>query len=197
MKAPAISGPVQRNLTQALREVMRRVLPWVPFLVLLAWGWPVDDVFHAVPSYQDALEVLWGIEWYGAHFPDRDLLFYPLLFHPEGWHVATFAYGPAVFLPLLPLFRWGGAAFAYNAGALLSLFVAFAGMFRLARHGGGAPLHLLGLPLAPDLRSSQHPLWLDVVALDGLVVRPGLPRGPSALGILRLDGGIVGDDRRL
>jgi hypothetical protein len=133
MKAPAISGPVEGNLTQALREVMRRVLPWVPFLALLVWAWPVDDLFHTIPSYQDALEVLWGIEWYGAHFPDRDLLFYPLLFHPEGWHVATFAYGPAVFLPLLPLFRWGGAAFAYNTGALLSLFVAFAGMFRLAR----------------------------------------------------------------
>ncbi|MGD1994101.1 MAG: hypothetical protein PVI59_12990, partial [Anaerolineae bacterium] len=133
MNESLMSGAGREGSPRTIHQVMELVLPWVAFLVLLGWGWRVDDLFRSVPGYQDALEVLWGIEWYGEHLMDRDLLVYPLLFHPAGWRVATFAYGPGVFVPLLPLYHWGGAAFAYNAGALLSLFVALAGMFRLAR----------------------------------------------------------------
>lgn len=115
---------------------MRLVAPWALFLAFLVWGWRVEDLFHAVPAYGDVLEVTWGVEWVAAHFPHRSLLFYPLAFHPQGWHVATFAYGPLVFLFLLPLYGLGNTAFAYNAGVILSLFVAYGGMFCLARRLG-------------------------------------------------------------
>ena len=43
-------------------------------------------------------------------------------------------------LALAPLYKLGGAAFAYNVACLLSFFVAFAGMLRLARQFSTATL---------------------------------------------------------
>jgi hypothetical protein len=60
-------------------------------------------------------------------------LFTPLVFHPLGWHTATLAYTPVLFLLALPIRELGGLAFAYNVLAVLALVVAFAGAFRLAR----------------------------------------------------------------
>lgn len=109
------------------------IAPWALFLALLLWGWRVKDLFHAIPAYGDVLEVVWGIAWYSDHLLDRKLWFYPLIFHPEGWQVTTFSFGPLVFIPLIPLYRAGGAAFAYNVATLACFFIAFAGMYRLAQ----------------------------------------------------------------
>jgi hypothetical protein len=108
-------------------------IPWIVFIALLAWGWRVYDMFHAIPYYGDVLEVVWGIAWYGDHLLDGQLFYFPRIFQPEGWQVAVFGYGPGMFIPLLPLYKLGGAAFAYNAAVLVSFFIAFAGMHNLAR----------------------------------------------------------------
>ncbi|MEZ4767827.1 MAG: hypothetical protein R2844_05305 [Caldilineales bacterium] len=111
-----------------------RVLPYLGFAALLLLGWRVWDLAHALPAYDDVLEVLWTLRWYdGALRGQHGFLVYPLAFFPTGWHVATYAGGPFMFLVLLPLYWVGGAAFAYNVATLLTFLVSFAGMLRLAR----------------------------------------------------------------
>ena len=116
-----------------LAKIGELTIPWILFLAMLVWAWRVRDLFHEIPFYGDVFEVLWGITWYGDHLLDGQFIFYPLVFHPEGWYVATFAYGPALFIPMLPLYAFGGAAFAYNATSLVSAFLVFAGMYLLTR----------------------------------------------------------------
>ncbi len=110
------------------------LLVWIPFLLMLTWRWQ-SNVFTTIPSYGDALEMIWGTIWYGQNLQNGLSLpaIYPLIFHPEGWYVATFANGLGLFLLLVPFYLLAGAAFAYNIVALLSLFIAYAGMYKLSR----------------------------------------------------------------
>ncbi|MGH2537481.1 MAG: hypothetical protein ACRDHL_08820, partial [Candidatus Promineifilaceae bacterium] len=112
----------------------KRLGPWLLFFGLLFWRWHAP-LFTTIPGYGDALEVAWGIRWYATALttPGVALGFYANAFYPEGWQVATFAYGPALLLPLAGLSGLGGVAFAYNAGAILTQIIAFAGTLRLGR----------------------------------------------------------------
>jgi hypothetical protein len=102
-------------------------------------GWRVANLTGALPAYGDVLEVVWTTIWYdGALRGMHGFLVYPSIFFPVGWHVATFAGGPAMFLLLLPLKWLGGPAFAYNVTTLLTFALAFAGTNRLARRFLGA-----------------------------------------------------------
>jgi hypothetical protein len=103
------------------------------FAALIIWGWRTRDLLHTVPSYGDALEGLWATEWYAKTLSaGGNPAVYPLAFFPAGWHVATYAWGPANFLILLPLYALGGAAFAYNVATLVTFVLAFAGTLALA-----------------------------------------------------------------
>jgi hypothetical protein len=137
-KAGLASSSVSVSLPMA--KLAELIVPWLLFMALLLWGWRVKNLFHAIPSYGDVLEVLWGIEWYGDRIPGESPLFYPLIFHPQGWQVATFAHTPVTLIALAPLYKFGGSVFAYNIAVLLSFFVAFAGMYRLARELAASPL---------------------------------------------------------
>ena len=107
--------------------------PWLAFAALLVWGWRTTDLFHTVPSYGDTLEGLWATEWYAKTLSaGGNAAVFPLAFFPAGWHVATYAWGPANFLILLPLYALGGAAFAYNVATLITFALAFAGTLALA-----------------------------------------------------------------
>jgi hypothetical protein len=111
----------------------RHVAPWAAFGLLLLWGWRVSDLAHALPTYDDVLEVVWITSWYDAALRGlHGAQLFPLIFFPAGWHVATYAGGPALLLGLLPLNWLGGPAFAYNVLALITFIVSFAGMRRLA-----------------------------------------------------------------
>ena len=91
----------------------------------------VDSRFSVLLEGRSFLE---SPRWYdGALRGQHGFLVYPLAFFPAGWHVATFAGGPFLFVVLLPLYWMGGAAFAYNVATLLAFLVAFAGMLKLAR----------------------------------------------------------------
>jgi hypothetical protein len=110
-----------------------RTVPFLVFAGLLAAGWRAWDIFHAVPSYEDVLEVIWSVAWYnGALAGMHGAATYPLVFFPTGWQVATFGEGPAIFLLLLPLSWLGGLAFAHNVGLWLTFLIAFLGARRLA-----------------------------------------------------------------
>jgi hypothetical protein len=116
------------------RGLLRSLVPYVLFGALLAFGWRAWDLVHALPYYEDVLEVTWTIKWYdgairGLHGAGVN----PLVFFPTGWQVATFADGPAMFLLLLPLNWLGGAAFAYNCTLWLTFLIAFIGARQLAR----------------------------------------------------------------
>lgn len=109
-------------------------ISWLLFGLLLLWGWRTTDLAHSVPSYGDALEGLWATHWYAEALANQQSpAWYPLAYHPAGWYVFTYAWGPANFLFLLPLHWLGGAAFAYNAATLLSLAIAFGGSLLLSR----------------------------------------------------------------
>jgi hypothetical protein len=133
-----IKSPQDQNLRQPrsreLRALAARTAPWLCCIGLLVWGWRAYDLAHSIPAYWDVMEVLWATQWYGdalrLHY---NVSLYPLLFHPLGWHVATYAGGPFMFLLLLPLYWLGGAALAYNVVTLATFVVAFAGSYTLAR----------------------------------------------------------------
>ncbi len=117
------------------RQIVVWLLPWLVFLVALACMWRITDLGHSVVAYGDVLEVTWGSQWYAAAVRGETPapFFYPLIFFPEGWQLATFGYGPGMFLTLLPFQLWGGAAFAFNVVTLLSLLLAYAGTFHFTR----------------------------------------------------------------
>lgn len=104
------------------------------FAALLLWGWRTTDLVRTVPAYGDALEGLWATTWYAeALSTGSNPAVYPLAFFPGGWHLATYAWGPANFAILLPLYSMGGAAFAYNVSTLVTFGLAFAGTLALAQ----------------------------------------------------------------
>jgi len=111
-----------------------RAWPYALFSALLLYGWRTWGLATSLPAYDDVLEVLWAMRWYAGALAGRHgLWLYPLAFYPSGWHVATYAQGPAVIFGLLLLNLVGGAAFAFNALTLFTYLLAFAGMYRLAR----------------------------------------------------------------
>ncbi len=111
-----------------------RAWPWALFAALLVWGWRTTDLVHTVPAYGDALEGLWATTWYAENLrTGSSPAIYPLAFFPGGWHLATYAWGPANFVILLPLHAVGGAAFAYNVASVITLGLAFAGTLVLAQ----------------------------------------------------------------
>jgi hypothetical protein len=107
--------------------------PYALFTALLLYGWRNWHLETSLPSYNDTLEIVWVLRWYaGALRGLHGLALYPLAFHPLGWHVASYGQGPGMYLPMLPFYWLGGAAFAYNITALLSFPLAFVGMYWLA-----------------------------------------------------------------
>ena len=111
------------------------VFPWIVCIAFLAWGCRVRNPFRELPATGDALEVIWGIEWYhdALFVTHTSPLFNPLIFYPNGWHTATLAHTPALFLLAQPIRFLGGPAFAYNALAIISFLICFAGCLRLVR----------------------------------------------------------------
>jgi hypothetical protein len=122
----------QRNYGHWL---LANALPWLGFTLVLLWGWRIYDLFNRIPAYGDALEVVWGIQQYHDALVNSHTLplFTPLVFAPNGWHTATLAHTPFLFLFAQPFYIVGGVAFAYNALTLLSFGVAFAGSMKLMR----------------------------------------------------------------
>lgn len=116
-----------------MRHILIKFAPWLCFLAMLAWRWQTE-LFTHLPSYGDVLEVIWGMQWYADALTQTAYPVYtPLLFHPNGWYIASFGYTPTILLALVPLYWLGGAAFAYNMACLLSFGVVFAGSLRLVR----------------------------------------------------------------
>jgi hypothetical protein len=130
---PLAPGGSSLGVLRPLQSLARRIAPWAVFGLVLVWSWRVTDLAHALPSYDDVLEVVWISSWYdGALRGIHAAQIYPMIFYPAGWYVATYAGGPALLLGLLPLHWLGGPAFAYNVLMLITFAVSFAGMRRLA-----------------------------------------------------------------
>jgi hypothetical protein len=150
-----------------------RAVPYLLFSGVLIFGWRTWNLSDALPTYNDALEVVWALKWYaGAIRGQHDVALYPLIFYPQGWHVATYGVGPGALLPLLPLAWLGGLAFAYNVGTLLTFLVAFIGMRRLAR----TLLSDFGATLAALLYTFLGLRWYAIIGhMNTLVASALLP----------------------
>ncbi len=121
--------------SRAIWRILRLLLPWVSFFIILAWGWRLESVFRSVPAYGDNLEALWGIKWWyeslvGQH---QSPAFTSVVFHPGGWQASTQAYGPLIYLASIPFTHLAGEAFSHNVIVLLLFALTFAGVYRLAR----------------------------------------------------------------
>lgn len=123
------------EVTNPGRRWADRIGKWVLFVIFLLWGWRVKKIFTHLPAYEDVLEVIWGIRLYHESLFVRHTspLFTSLVFHPLGWHTATLAHTPFLFVLALPLRELGGEAFAYNVLAIVPLFLSFAGALRFAQ----------------------------------------------------------------
>ena len=133
----ATIGPVDRQV-DAHRSITHRLsaaMPWLAFLAIMLLSWRRTNLLHMVPSaYGDVLEGTWATMWLGdslRHGTNPSL--YPLAFHPVGWPVITYAWGPTNFLLLIPLYWLGGAAFAYNVATIAGFLVTFSGTYLLAQ----------------------------------------------------------------
>lgn len=112
--------------------LIQKLVSWLLFLALLLWSWRTN-LWTELPNYGDVIEVIWGISWYREALWSKELsvLYYPLMFHPDGWQVGTLAHRPMHFLLYQPLAALGGAVFAFNSFVILGLAAAFAGAKRL------------------------------------------------------------------
>jgi hypothetical protein len=125
---PALALPPVLVSTQ---QSLQKHWPAFGFFILLTYQWHNINLGETIPAYGDALEVIWGLNWFAEHFPHPGWTVYPLAFYPLGWQITTFAFSPTFFILLLPLVWMGGAAFAYNMAALLGGVIGFTGMYRL------------------------------------------------------------------
>lgn len=116
-----------------------RVAPGLILALFLAIVWGIDDLSARVPAYGDIVEYLWAFRWFTESLRENpgSLLFVPHVFMPEGWSLATFANGLGVFLLGLPVALVANEAAAFNALELAAFFVAYFGMYRLARPFAG------------------------------------------------------------
>lgn len=126
---------LSNSRTQDSYPILNQLFPWICFWTIFAWGWRIQNPFTTIPAYGDALEVIWGIQYYNDSLfvQHTSPLFTSLLFHPLGWHTATLAHTPVFFLVALPIYRLAGAAFAYNFLVVAALVVSFSGTFRFVR----------------------------------------------------------------
>ncbi|NPV08333.1 MAG: hypothetical protein HPY83_10295 [Anaerolineae bacterium] len=182
------------------------VLPRLAFSLLFLWGWRTPDIVHSIPGMADVLEVLWGVRWYEACLLERGVspLYSDLIAHPHGWHTATLAHTPFLFLLMLPLSQFAGPALAYNVLAIASSVVAFEGASRVAGRFTESRLaaSLVGLVFAfvgmRWFRVSQghlNVLWLSALLPWLLWALEGARRSRSRAGTcrwLRLSGVIWG-----
>jgi hypothetical protein len=140
--APSLSTPLSRPARW--RSLVDRAWPYALFAAVLLYAWRNWHLTTSLPGYNDTLEIVWLLRWYaGALRGLHGLAVYPLAFHPLGWHVASYGHGPGMYIPMLPFYWLGGAAFAYNITAFLTFPLAFVGMYKLA--GRFAPAESAGL----------------------------------------------------
>ncbi len=126
---------VRANVFADIQPVIDRLFPWICFWGVFACGWRIRNPFVTIPAYGDALEVIWGIQYYNNSLFVQHIfpLFTSLLFHPLGWHTATLAHTPIFLLVAMPIYKLAGAAFAYNFLVITALVVSFSGTFRFVR----------------------------------------------------------------
>jgi len=117
----------------------RVLLPVGAFALFMACYWRIYDLSTAIPAYGDAVEYLWVTRWFVGALRDGSgsLLFAPYVFMPGGWSLATFANGIGVFLFMVPVAWLTNEAAAFNVLELAAFFVAYLGMYRLARPAAG------------------------------------------------------------
>ena len=105
---------------------------WGIFSALLFLNWRRINLWTEIPGYGDTLEVVWGLQWYYDSLTTWQSPFhYPLIFHPQGWSLGSFAHLPLMFLSAQPImFLTENPVFTYNMLAIASMFVAFVGARR-------------------------------------------------------------------
>ena len=112
-----------------------RLLCWGAFALLFVYFWRSINIFTQIPSYSDAVEVVWGILWYNRALTESINPFhYPLMFYPEGWPVGILAHTPLLFLLSQPFYWIGGELFSYNMLAIIPFFISYAGSLRFFQH---------------------------------------------------------------
>jgi len=62
------SGGAFPRAPKTLGLLAGRIAPWAAFGLLLLWSWRFIDLAHALPTYDDVLEVVWITSWYDAAF---------------------------------------------------------------------------------------------------------------------------------
>ena len=111
------------------------------FIIYFSRLWKITDLFHFIPSYGDPLEVTWGLER-TIQMAD-DGFFWPLIdpnfFYPIGWNLGAFSTNPTLLALLSPIASVAGAAFAYNATAIFTVFLGYYGAYLFAKKIGVKP----------------------------------------------------------
>jgi hypothetical protein len=125
---------------RAVWQVVRPLVPWFIFGLILFWAWRLESIFTSIPAYGDNLEAIWTIDWWFKSLiaEGKSPVFTDVIFHPEGWQTSSQSYSPILLLFTIPFTFIGGAAFAYNSTIILLFAFTFAGVIRLARTLGAS-----------------------------------------------------------
>lgn len=116
------------------RTLLQRLLLWLPFWVFLAWYWQPPQLDNTLTAWGDALEVIWGIEWFRDRITTgQPWAVYPDLYHPQGFHLGTFAHTPLFFLLTTPLAILLGTSLTYHIVSLVPFTISYGTATRLFR----------------------------------------------------------------
>lgn len=119
-------------MTEIHVNYKRALILCIPFLVVWFWSASYNPLTH-IPSYGDALEVVWGANWYAQNLTQlSNPFYYEGVFYPTGWPTALLAHTP-IFLLAMGLFRLIlTEAATYNLFLFASFVTAYAGMIKAA-----------------------------------------------------------------
>ncbi|MGB1252471.1 MAG: hypothetical protein ACPG8W_17775, partial [Candidatus Promineifilaceae bacterium] len=132
MKQTQESG---QHITDRAKAYLIANWAWFVFLGLLIFQWRQTNLWKEVSAYGDVLENVWGIIWYhDALLQWKSPFNYPLIFHPQGWSLGTWALSPLTFALAQPfMLLTKSPALSYNAPIILSMVVAYVGAKRFFR----------------------------------------------------------------
>ncbi len=120
------------------RQALRAIGPWIAFLAVTLWVFPLRGIARGVPTYGDPLEILWSVERHCAALAKGEwFLNAPEVLYPFGLDMKLYPQWMAVNLLSTPFCLLPDRAAALNILTLIAVAAIFAGALSAARRSFG------------------------------------------------------------
>lgn len=123
-----------------IRRFLESLGPWVAFLVLLLWVFPLKGIGQGFASYGDPLEILWNVEHHCRALAEgRIFLYAPEVLYPVGLDIGLSPHWMGVNLLFTPFCPFPNRIAVLNSLTLAALAGIFSGGLFAARKSLGLP----------------------------------------------------------